>query len=60
MEIPKFTLKLNAPQLPTQTRQMQKDYNHFKEQGKKAFHCKVAKDQVPIFTSLEDMPIVYG
>ncbi len=60
MEIPKFTLKLNAPRLPTQTRQTHKDYDHFKEQGKKAFHCEVAKDQVPFFASLEDMPIVYG
>ncbi len=52
MEIPKFTLKLNAPQLPSQTKQAHKDYNHFKEQGKKAFHCKVAKDQVPFFCFL--------
>ncbi len=52
MEIPKFTLKLNAPRLPTQTRQMHKDYNHFKEQGKKALHCKVVKDQVPFFCFL--------
>ena len=49
MEIPKFTLILNASQLPTQTKQMHKDYNDFKEQGKKAFHCKVAKDQVSFF-----------
>ncbi len=51
-EIPKFTLKLNAPQLPLQTKQAHKDYNHFKEQGKKAFHCKVAKDHVPFFCFL--------
>ncbi len=44
MEIPKFTLKLNSPLLPTQTKQLHKDYNHFKKQGEKAFHCKVAKD----------------
>ncbi len=34
-EIPKFTLKLNAPRLPSQTKQAHKDYNHFKEQGEK-------------------------
>ncbi len=49
MEIPKFTLKPNVPWLPTQTRQTHTDYNHFKEQGEKAFHCKVAKDQEPFF-----------
>jgi hypothetical protein len=56
MEILIFTLKLNAPQLPTQTKQAHKDYNHFKEQGIKAFHCKVAKDQVPFFASLRICP----
>ncbi len=49
MEILKFTLKLNAPWLPSQTKQTHKDYDHFKEQGKKAFHCKVAKELVPFF-----------
>jgi hypothetical protein len=49
LEIPKFTLKLNVPWLPSQTKQMHKDYYHFKEQGKKAYHCKVAKEQVPFF-----------
>jgi hypothetical protein len=52
MEILKFTLKLNVPRLPSQTKQMHKDYDHFKEQGKKAFHCKVAKDQVLFFLFL--------
>ncbi len=51
-EIPKFTLKLNALRLPLQTKQAHKDYNHFKEQGKKAFHCKVAKEHVPFFRFL--------
>jgi hypothetical protein len=40
-EIPKFTLKLNAPRLPSQTKETHKAYDHFKEQGKKAYHCKV-------------------
>jgi hypothetical protein len=48
-EIPKFTLKLNAPRLLSQTKPTHKDYDHFKEQGKKAFHCEVARDQVPFF-----------
>ncbi len=48
-EIPKFTLKLNAPCLPSQTKETHKAYDHFKEQGKKAFHCKVAIEDVPYF-----------
>ena len=31
---------------------MHKGYDHFKEQRKKAFHCKVAKDQVLFFLFL--------
>ncbi len=46
-EIPKFTLKLNMPRLPSQTKQAHKDYDHLKEQGKKAFHWEVAKEHVP-------------
>ncbi len=48
-DVPKFTLKLNAPQLPSQTKEAHKAYDHVKEQGKKAFHCKVAKEDVPFF-----------
>ena len=51
-EIPKFTLKLNAPRLPSQTKETHKAYDHFKEQGKKAYHCKVAKEDVPYFRFL--------
>ncbi len=51
-EIPKFALKLNVPRLPSQTKQAHKDYNHFKEQGKKVFHCKVTKEHVPFFRFL--------
>jgi hypothetical protein len=51
-DIPKFTLKLNAPRLPSQTREAHKAYDHVKEQGKKAFHCKVAKEDVPFFRFL--------
>ncbi len=51
-EIPKFTFKLNMPQLPLQTKQAHKDYDHFKEQGEKAFRCEVAKEHVPFFCFL--------
>ncbi len=51
-EIPKFTLKLNASHLPSQTKETHKAYDHFKEQGKKAYHCKVAKEDVPYFCFL--------
>jgi hypothetical protein len=52
MKIPKFTLKLNAPRLPSQTKETHKAYDHFKEQGKKTFHYKVAKENVPYFCFL--------
>ncbi len=51
-EITKFMLKLNAPQLPSQTKETHKAYDHFKEQGKKVFYCKVAKENVPYFRFL--------
>jgi hypothetical protein len=51
-EIPSFTLKLNAPRLPSQTKETHKAYDHFKEQGKKAYHCEVAKEDVPYFRFL--------
>jgi hypothetical protein len=51
-EIPKFTLKLNAPRLPSQTKGAHKAYDHAKEQGKKAYHCEVAKEDVPYFCFL--------
>jgi hypothetical protein len=51
-EIPKFTLKLNAPRLPSQTKETHKAYDHFKEQGKRVYHCKVAKEDVPYFRFL--------
>jgi hypothetical protein len=52
MEIPKFTLKLNPSCLPSQTKESHKAYDHLKEQEKKAFHCKVAKESVPYFRFL--------
>jgi hypothetical protein len=50
--IPKFTLKLNAPRLPSQTKETHKAYDHYKEQGKKAHHCEVAKEDGPYFCFL--------
>jgi hypothetical protein len=54
MEVPTFTLKLNAPMLPSQTKKAHKEYDHFQEQGKKVYHCEVAKakDLVPLFQFL--------
>jgi hypothetical protein len=57
-EILKFTLKLNTPQLSSQTKEMHKAYDHFKEQEKKAFHCKVAKENVPYFHFLAGQAVL--
>jgi hypothetical protein len=44
-EIPHFTIRLNVPRLPAETKlSNNKGYDHYKEQGKKAIHFKVAKD----------------
>ncbi len=51
-EILAFTLKLNAPRLPLQTKEAHKAYDQFKEQGKEAFHCEVARKNVPYFRFL--------
>jgi hypothetical protein len=47
-DIPHFTLQVNVPCLPTDTKSnTSKGYDHYKEHGKKAFHFKVAKEGVP-------------
>ncbi len=53
-EIPHFTLQLNMPHLPVDNNKhnTKKGYNHYKEHGKKAFHFKVAKEDVPYFKLL--------
>jgi hypothetical protein len=52
-DIPQFTLRLNVPCLPANTKQnANKTYDHYKEQGKKAYHFKVAKEKVPYFKFL--------
>jgi hypothetical protein len=52
-DIPHFTLRLNVPHLPAETKTTtNKSYNHFKEHGKKAFHIKVAKEDTNYFRFL--------
>ncbi len=52
-DTPHFTLRVNVPCLPAETKSnFNKDYNHYKEHGKKAFHFKVAKDDVTFFKFL--------
>jgi hypothetical protein len=52
-DIPYFNLRLNVPCLPADTRQIaNKSYDHHKEQGKKAYHFKVAKEEVQYFKYL--------
>ncbi len=52
-DIPHFTLRLNVPRLPADTKEnANKSYDHHKEQGKKAFHFKVAKEEVQYFKYL--------
>ncbi len=49
-DIPQFTLQLNVPCLPANTKQnANKTYDHHKEQSKKAYHFKVTKEEVPYF-----------
>ncbi len=52
-DIPHFTLRVNLPHLPVETKSnSNKGYDHYKEHGKKIFHFKVAKDNVPFFKFL--------
>ncbi len=52
-DIPKFSLRLNVPRLPANTKKSNnRAYDHYHEQGKKAFHFEVAKDEVPFFKYL--------
>ncbi len=48
-----FTLRLNVPRLPAKTKSSNnKGYDHYKEHGKKAFHFKVAKEEINFFKYL--------
>jgi hypothetical protein len=50
---PEFSLQLNVPRLPANTKKSDnRKYNHYHEQGKKAFHFKVAKEEVAYFKYL--------
>jgi hypothetical protein len=52
-DIPHFTLCLNIPCLPAETKPSnKKGYNHYKEHGKKAFNFKVAKEEINYFKYL--------
>jgi hypothetical protein len=49
-EMPHFTLRLNTPHLLAATKPTNnKAYGHHEEQGKKAFHFKVAKEDANYF-----------
>jgi hypothetical protein len=48
-DMPAFSLKLNAPH---KKKHDNKAYDHFHEQGKKAFHFEVAKSDIPFFKFL--------
>jgi hypothetical protein len=52
-DIPHFTLQLNVPRLPKETKlNSNKGYDHIKEHGKKAFHFDVTKEDTPYFKFL--------
>ena len=52
-DIPKFSIRLNVPQLPEKkSARDNKAYDHIREQGKKAFHLEVAKQDLAFFTFL--------
>ncbi len=53
-DIPAFSLKTNVPHLPEKKKHNNKAYDHFQEQGKKAFHFEVAKSDVPFFKFLSN------
>jgi hypothetical protein len=52
-DIPHFTLRVKVPCLPVETKlNSNKSYNHYKEDGKKALHFEVAKEDTPYFKFL--------
>jgi hypothetical protein len=52
-DIPEFSLRFNVPRLPADTKKSNnRAYDHYREQGKKAFHFEVAKEEVPYFKYL--------
>ncbi len=56
-DIPHFSLRLNFPRLPDETKlSSNKSYDHYKEHGKKAFHFEVAKEEISFFKYLSAHP----
>ncbi len=53
-DIPAISLKLKVPCLPEKKKHENKAYNHFHEQGKKAFYFEVAKSNIPFFKFLSN------
>ena len=52
-DIPKFSIRMNVPWLPEKkSMRDNKAYDHIREQGKKAFHLEVAKQDLAFFTCL--------
>ncbi len=52
-DLPHFTICINAPRLPTETKATNnRGYDYLKEHGKMAFHFKVAKDDILYFKFL--------
>ncbi len=52
-DIPHFMIRLNVPRLLAETKSSNnKGYDHYKEHGKKAFHFKVAKEEINYFRYL--------
>ncbi len=52
-DIPEFCLRLNVPRLQAEKKKSDnKAYDHYREQGKKAFHFEVAKEGVAFFKYL--------
>jgi len=52
-DIPKFAIRVNVPRLPERkSNKDNKGYDHMREQGKKAFHLEVAKQDLAFFTFL--------
>jgi hypothetical protein len=49
-DVPLFTLHLNVPRLSAKTKLSNNEgYDHYKEHRKKAFHFKVAKEEINFF-----------
>jgi hypothetical protein len=52
-DIPEFSLRVNVPRLPSEGKKTgNKSFDHYSDQGKKAFHFEVAKEDVAYFKYL--------